>query len=197
LQIASRLRCQLLGTQAGECNAEGGLLAPRQPPDVLVELPATLVGEVEDEQPRCALEGVAFLPGQEHRLARGQRQRSQVIGRRMVAEILEPILAGRADLVDGAGGVVADRFQVTGEPLEEPAGAARQERAVQGMRQLVLEHDVVGAALLGAHDQHRVAEEIDRLVEGAHRRTGELVEIARRGQLEDAQLLAGDRVAMP
>ena len=173
------------------------ILATRDPANVIIELLAALVGEIEHQEPRRALEGVALLSRQEHGLARRQREHPPVVCLRMVAKVLESILARRADQIQIARGVELHRFEVTGQSLEEPSGAARQEGAMQRMRELVLEHDVFGSALLGAHHQHRFAEEIHGLVERAHRGARELVQVPRGGELQHAQLLARQRVALP
>src|ERR671937_2401889 len=124
LQISSRIRRQLLRSKSLERRVERGLLAAREPADVIVELLAALVDEMEHQQPRGALEGVGFLPREEHRVPRRQREYPEVVGLRMIPEVLQPILARRADQIQIALGVVLQRFEVTGESLEEPAGTA-------------------------------------------------------------------------
>src|SRR5438093_11499 len=93
LQISSDFLRQFLSAKTVECRIERCLriLAAREPADVIVELLAALVGEMEHQEPRRALEGVALLSRQEHGLARRQPEHTEVVRLRMVAKVLESI----------------------------------------------------------------------------------------------------------
>ncbi len=190
---------QLFRIQPREGGGEGRLcrLAAPAAPDVVVQVRRALVGEIEDQEPGSALERVAVLAREQHGFPRGGRKDASVVRLAVEAQEVEPVEVRLAHPVETRGRVVAQGLEVASEALEEPARTPRQERAMYGVRQLVLEDFVAGALPVGGHHQHGLSEEIDRLVERAHAGAGELVEAGRGGELEDAQLLGRQGLAAP